>query len=38
VTRRYAFIRRRASFGICPKCGVWIDRFGRCNCNSRFGR
>lgn len=23
------------SFKLCPACGVWIDSYGRCNCNSR---
>lgn len=23
------------SFKICPDCGIWIDSYGRCNCNSR---
>lgn len=27
---------KRISMGICPVCGVWIDSYGRCNCNSRM--
>ena len=23
---------------ICPKCGIWIDRFGRCGCTTRHPR
>ncbi len=26
---------KSVSFGLCPVCGVWIDSYGRCNCNSR---
>ena len=25
-----------ATFGVCPGCGIWIDKHGRCNCNSRL--
>lgn len=23
------------NFKLCPVCGIWIDSYGRCNCNSR---